>query len=180
MDIILKCGSNLKECLLLILSLHVIKLLFEGVAFHEFESFYIWCHDYTLVIKERHSKCDVFSLVKILIWLTLIWTFLWRSELFWLYKSLYICCHDYTLMIKERTPNVMCSPWSKSLYDLHWFELSFEGVSSLDYTSPYIFVVMIILLWSRKGHLMWCVLLGQNPYMVLTIIWVFLWRSGLS
>jgi len=25
----------------LILSLHVIKLLFEGVAFHEFESFYI-------------------------------------------------------------------------------------------------------------------------------------------
>jgi len=69
------------------------------------------------------------------------------------------------LWSKRGTLNVMCSPWSKSLYDLHWFELSFEGVGFLNSISPYIFVVMIILLWSRRGLLMWCVLLGQNLYM---------------
>jgi len=141
----LKCGSNLKECLLLILSPHVIKLLFKGVAFHEFGSFYIWCHAYTLVMKERHSKCDVFSLVKILIWLTIIWVLLWRSGLFWLFKSLYICCHDYTLVIKEKTPNVMCFPWSKFLYDLHWFELSFERMGLLT-----IQVLICLLSWLQS------------------------------
>lgn len=156
------------------------KLLFEGMAFHEFGSFYIWCHDYTLVIKERHSKCDVFTLLKILIWLTIIWAFLWRSGLSWLYKSLYICCHDYTLMIKDRTPNVMCSPWSKSLYGLY-NNLSFPLKEwALLNVGPYIFGVLIIFLWSRKALLMWFVSLGQNPYMTCKLIWTFLWRSGLD